>query len=127
MSVGRHVHLCLTRTVAWARQARIYKVGKQGIEEELDVQVLEIADGRIISGAQAKEFGLIDVLGNFRDAVELAKKATGIEGEPTLVYPDKPGSRIWDFLFDDAAKAFQETLRKSLLTRIEYRWDGYSH
>ncbi len=96
----------------------------RGLSED---KVMEIADGRIISGAQAKEFGLIDVLGNFRDAVELAKRAAEIEGEPTLVYPDKPGSRLWDLLFDDAAKVFKETIRKSLKTRIEYRWDGYSH
>ncbi|MEE9611404.1 MAG: signal peptide peptidase SppA, partial [Desulfatiglandales bacterium] len=32
-------------------------------------KVQEIADGRILSGAKAKELGLVDVLGNFRDAV----------------------------------------------------------
>ena len=54
-------------------------------------KVRETADGRIISGSRAKELGLVDRLGNFQDAVELAKKMSGIKGEARLVYPEKPG------------------------------------
>lgn len=52
-------------------------------------QVETIADARIFTGLQAKELGLVDELGNFRDAVELAAKMAGIQGEPQLVYAEK--------------------------------------
>ncbi len=50
-------------------------------------EVEKIADGRIILGSQAKRLGLVDELGNFQDAVELAKKLANIKGEVRLVYP----------------------------------------
>lgn len=90
-------------------------------------QVQEIADGRIFSGAKAKELGLVDSLGNFRDAVDLAKKMTGIKGDVALVYPKKSKSKLWDFIFRDATKALYKAAINSLKTRIEYRWDGLSY
>lgn len=89
-------------------------------------RVQEVADGRVLSGAQAKELGLVDVLGNFRDAVELAKDMTGIEGEVTLVYPKKTHSRLWDLFLEDTSKAVQRAVKGFLNTRIEYRWPGFS-
>ena len=88
-------------------------------------KVREIADGRILSGAQSKEHGLVDELGNFQDALELAKKMTGVEGEVTLVYPKKKGSRLWDFVLRDASEALYSFLRKMPGMQIEYRWDGF--
>ncbi|RMG60798.1 MAG: signal peptide peptidase SppA [Deltaproteobacteria bacterium] len=55
-------------------------------------KVERIADGRIFSGSQAKKLGLVDSLGNFYDAVDVAAKLAGIEGEPKLVYP--PGRKV---------------------------------
>jgi len=57
-------------------------------------KVQAIADGRIFSGAQAKELGLVDFLGNFQDAVEITKELAGIKGDVTLVYPKKKNVRI---------------------------------
>jgi len=88
-------------------------------------KVREIADGRILSGAQSKDHGLVDELGNFQDALELAKKMTGVEGEVTLVYPRKKGSRLWDFVLRDASEALYSFLRKIPGMQIEYRWDGF--
>lgn len=48
-----------------------------------------IMDGRVLTGEQAKQFGLVDQLGNFHDAVEIAKELAGIKGEPELIYPEK--------------------------------------
>jgi protease-4 len=86
-------------------------------------EVQEIADGRVLSGAKAKELGLVDVLGNFRDAVDLAKEVSGIEGEVTLVYPKKAGTKLWDLILKDSTKALYEAVINRLRTRIEYRWD----
>ena len=87
-------------------------------------KVREIADGRIVSGSRAKELGLVDRLGNFQDAVALAKKMSGIKGEVRLVYPEKPGFRLRDLLFESAAKAFQTVIQTRPQSRIEYRWRG---
>ena len=45
-------------------------------------QVLKVADGRVFTGRQALELGLIDELGSYYDAVAMAAKEAGIEGEP---------------------------------------------
>jgi protease-4 len=48
-------------------------------------EVTELADGRIFSGRQAKEIGLVDELGNLQDAIKLCANLAGIEGEPRVV------------------------------------------
>ncbi|MBW1614588.1 MAG: signal peptide peptidase SppA, partial [Deltaproteobacteria bacterium] len=87
-------------------------------------KVLEIADGRIFSGRQAKVLGLVDSLGNFQDAVNLAKKLAHIKGEIKLVYPEKKRrSLLWNLIFKD--------LVDDIINRVdqrcgifEYRWNG---
>ena len=50
--------------------------------------ILELADGRIYSGEQAVELGLIDQLGNFTDAITIAAEMGGLDTEePLLIYP----------------------------------------
>ena len=88
-------------------------------------KVKEIADGRIFSGARAKELGLVDSLGNFQDAVQLAKEMAQIKGEATIVYPQKPRLKIWDLLFQDAAETLVRALRDNMGGGIGYRWDGF--
>lgn len=47
-------------------------------------QVRQLADGRIYTGNQAKELGLVDELGNMYDAADGAASLAGIEGKPVL-------------------------------------------
>lgn len=47
--------------------------------------VKRYADGRVFTGRQAKEYGFVDSLGTFEDAVGLAAKLGGIEGKPKVV------------------------------------------
>ncbi len=58
----------------------------RGMSEE---KVKTLADGRIYSGHQAKELGLVDKLGGFDDAVDYTAKLVGIKGKPVLV-KEKP-------------------------------------
>ena len=51
-----------------------------------EAQVRKLADGRLMTGEQAKQAKLVDELGNFHDAVALAGKLGKIEGEPKLKY-----------------------------------------
>jgi protease-4 len=48
-------------------------------------QVRKIADGRIFSGNQAKEVGLVDDLGDLEYAISEAAKMAGVKGEPEVV------------------------------------------
>jgi ClpP class serine protease len=43
--------------------------------------VADVARGRVWTGAQASEIGLVDELGDFRTALELAKELAGIASE----------------------------------------------
>ncbi len=88
----------------------------------LPVEAVErLADGRVFSGAQAREVGLVDRLGNFQDAVELTKELAGLRGEVRLVYPKKAGFRLRDLILDSAARWLAE-LRLAETPRVEYRW-----
>ncbi len=50
--------------------------------------VFELADGRVYTGEQALELGLIDSLGNFIDAITLAADMGGLDTkDPQLIYP----------------------------------------
>jgi protease IV len=49
--------------------------------------VRQLADGRVFSGKKAQEVGLVDHLGNLEDAIEMAGRMAGIEGEIVSVYP----------------------------------------
>ena len=51
--------------------------------------LLPYANGRVFTGLQAKEYGLIDSLGTFEDAIRITGKMAGIEGEPRIVREKK--------------------------------------
>lgn len=48
--------------------------------------VLTLADGRILTGRQAVDAGLVDQLGNLYDAIDIAAEMADIPGEPQI-YP----------------------------------------
>ena len=62
-------------------------------------EVRAIADGRIFSGEQAQQLGLLDSLGSMEDAIALAAQLGGIEGEPSVVYAEKNKFSVLEFLF----------------------------
>ena len=87
-------------------------------------KVLEIADGRIFSGRQAKKLGLVDSLGNFQDAVNMAKRMARIKGEAKLVYPKKKRkSLLWNLLFRDMIDYMIDRIDRRCGI-FEYRWNG---
>jgi protease-4 len=70
---------------------------ERGIEPDA---VKKFADGRLLTGSQAYDLGLVDRLGGFRDAVALAGDLAGISGEPTLVKARRRTLSWWDILED---------------------------
>ncbi len=76
--------------------AKIHDQFKRDIAKGRDMdmeKVTEVADGRIFTGEEAKELGLVDRLGNMEDAIEWAGREGGIEGEINTIYlPEKETS-----------------------------------
>jgi protease-4 len=72
-------------------------------------KVREIADGRIFSGRQAIEAGLVDELGDLDYAIKAAAKMAGIKGEPEVI-TKKEKNRFLDLL----SGRMQESISKIL-------------
>ncbi len=51
--------------------------------------LLPYANGRVFTGLQAQQYGLIDSLGTFQDAIRITGRMAGIEGEPRIVREKK--------------------------------------
>ncbi len=93
-SVIDSVHSQFVRAVAEGRNMEERKVRR-------------IADGRIFSGEQAKELGLVDRLGSLQDAIEIAAEMIGIEGKPVVVYPKKKLS-LYELLFKKSLRLIMD-------------------
>jgi protease-4 len=74
-------------------------------------KVTQIADGRILTGEQAKQAGLVDQIGNLQDAIDITAKLVGIEGKPNILYPKKKFS-LWELLIRETVSAILETLNE---------------
>ena len=67
-------------------------------------QVRKLADGRVYTGKQAQELGLVDEIGNYYDALSATGKLAGL-GEKPLI-KSNTGKKRWDFIFNSQAKQF---------------------
>ena len=54
-------------------------------------RVRELADGRIYSGLQAEELGLVDELGDLETAAGVAQELAGVDGATVVRYTQEPG------------------------------------
>jgi protease-4 len=84
-----------------------------------EARVRKLADGRIYSGAQAKELGLVDQLGTLEDAIELAAKRAGIDAEPAVYYSRLEPERWWERMF---MGVFGRRLPTSERAWLRYEW-----
>lgn len=67
----------------------------------------ELADGRVFTGEDAVDLGLVDELGGQQKAVEIAQDLLGLDEEPELVYPKKKKSGFFELLAEgEASSAF---------------------
>lgn len=96
------------------------------IAEHLNVSVesenalRRMADGRIFTGDQALQLGLIDKIGTLQDAIDSAAKKAGISGDPYVV-ERSPSSDFPSWLGMSAGKFWQEAIRSSQKSGVEYR------
>jgi protease-4 len=111
---------------SYAEFVRVISEGRGMSEEE----VLALADGRVYSGRQALENGLVDQLGNFDDAIAKAAELGGIQGEPNVIeYERLPTIREMLTGFStqigktDAERAM-DLLNEFTAPSLEYRYVG---
>ncbi|MFO0699862.1 MAG: signal peptide peptidase SppA [Nitrospira sp.] len=71
----------------YQRFLSIVQEGRSNLQME---QIKRLADGRIYTGEQAKEAGLVDDIGYLEDAVEVAKKQAGLTEARVVTY-QRPG------------------------------------
>jgi len=62
-------------------------------------QVLRLADGRVFTGKQAYEAGLVDILGDYETAIRIAAEAGDITGDPVIVKERRRRLTLFDLLF----------------------------
>ena len=65
------------------------------------------------------ELGLIDELGTFESAIEIAAKMGGIEGKPQIFQNNRKSNIVKDFLSSDLSTKIQTTWFEKL---PQYRW-----
>ena len=85
-------------------------------------KVRTLADGRIYSGEQALEAGLIDKFGNLTDAIMLAASLAGLkEGMPPLVYPVEENFSLLRLLVGDSGGTLFKD-KSFLHPMLSYEW-----
>ncbi len=110
-----NIHRQFIRDVALGRGRTI---------EEIEL----LADGRVFTGEQAKENGLVDRLGNFQDALDRAAELAGIEGKPVILYPEKKRKKIWEYLVQGLAEVMGSLLRSTFeqMGPMSFHPEGFS-
>ena len=93
VSVGGEYTTAMSGAEAWTESQRaayrgqmeqVYEDFTQRVADGRDLpleRVLEIARGRVWTGQQALDLGLVDEIGGFRDAIAVAKQLAGIAPE----------------------------------------------
>jgi len=84
--------------------------------------VFKLADGRVYTGEQALELGLIDKLGNFTDAITTAAELGGLDTEePQLIYPKSERKFSLFNLLTNAEQSLVENFAP-LVPILSYEW-----
>ena len=101
----------------------------QAISEGRNIPVDRLkpyVDGRIFTGRQALEIGLVDELGSFNDAIKYAAKVAGLGEDPDLVYPEPEHEDFFERLIQGAASRYLGVnLSERMTIGPQYLWNGY--
>ena len=90
-------------------------------KKRIDQLVKELADGRIFSGRQAKESGLIDELGTLEDAISYATKLAGIKEKAKIVQERKEKNLLLRRFKEDFSSFMPSPLNTKFLG-AQYIW-----
>lgn len=86
------------------------------------VEVEAFADGRVFTGREATEFGMIDGTGNLQDAVELTAELADISGSPRLLERPRPRRSLLDVITGDISDVLPWDLTPVSRIRFQYLW-----
>jgi protease IV len=93
----------------------------RGLPED---SVRAVADGRVLSGRQALGRGLIDRLGNRREALAAAGRMAGLGEEPRIVRPPRERTTLLDLILGrvtaSAVQRVAETVGHAGRMRLQY-------
>ena len=96
------------------------------LERNIPLERLQpYVDGRIMTGRQAKEFGLIDELGTFYDAVAYAGKLSGLGDDPDLIYPEPEPTNLFDRYLQNIVSKYLGV--RGMVEKVNgpaYLWNG---
>lgn len=95
-----------------------------GLERGLSPERTEdLADGRVFTGRQALEAGLVDILGDQYLAVQLSAQMAGIQEEPVIVRPIRRSDTDWvDLLLGRVIGRTTDRIKAHAL--FQYRWNA---
>lgn len=89
-AMGRPAQEILQQNIEHGYQEFIGHVARARKKETAEIDA--VAQGRVWSGEDAKKLGLVDALGGYRDAIELAAKLAKLGKDYDVVYDDRePG------------------------------------
>ncbi len=85
---------------------------------------LALSDGRVYTGEQAIELGLVDTLGTYEDAVRIAAELSGIDGDPAIV-KEREKKKFFDRMFGDVGESISD-IKEAILQKpiMSYRFIG---
>jgi len=90
-------------------------------------QVVELADGRVLSGEAAWEQGLVDRLGTLQAAVDAAGRMSGLGERPRIVRPPRETISVLDLIGGIDETRFAAWIQKvrtgaGATPRLNYEW-----
>jgi protease-4 len=95
----------ITEEEASMLEAQLKEIYEQFISDVADSRGMDISDvrelatGWVFLGTEALDLGLIDEIGNYKDAIEIAAELGGIKGEPVIIKQQYSYS-LMDLIFD---------------------------
>jgi protease-4 len=87
-------------------------------------KVRQLADGRIYSGRQALEAGLVDQLGNLQDAIAVAGTMAGITDNPRVVYPPKEKAPFLEYFVEETISQVRQQIHEQSAGGLKFLWSG---
>jgi protease-4 len=86
-------------------------------------KVRQLADGRIFTGRQALEAGLVDQLGGYQEAIRVAAELAGIQGKPKVVYPAADKQELLEYFIQETAQLVKQSVQNGD-AGLQFLWSG---
>ena len=87
-----------------------------------EIKVREFADGRIFTGRQAQQLGLVDELGGLQAAIREAGRMAEIQGTPKVVYPEEPRVNLIDYFIGQTISKVEQSIQGTNKQGLQLLW-----